>query len=602
MKLTLGKQALLVVAPPLLVEIAVVVTIAYMVHDVGLEQQRKAQTRDLSYEVNSLIMTFRKHGKFVLLDKMSSSEYTPVLEEEFKHERVPVSKRLDTIERLVRDNPGQQELLNQIRSKKDEFNGLMREATQAANQESAREAATSNPRAQEILEEVLALAERMNSLQARTERKEQDAQGLMRMAIVSTLIALVVASLLVALRLTQFFRRSALSRLARLTESISLLADGKTLGQSQSGTDEIAALDSAIRQISQEFDLLRQKDCALIDGAADVICTLDNLGRFVSLNSSVERVWGYTAGELTGVELSTILLDEDPGQTLTALQNAAQRPNVLIETRIKQKSGITAHMQWSVRRDQDRGSLYCVVRDVTAKAEVEQLKSLFLSMISHDLRTPLTSIQLAHELFIDGAYGELDDKGVEELERADAEIDQLLELVSQFLDIEKCEASALELVCEPTEIGSAIDAAVKSVRTLSRKLGVRVKVVSNKALTVPIDESRVAQVLTILLTNAFNSSSKGEVVSVKCSRYSNSLKVCVCDIGPSIPVDLRESIFDRFAGKQPMPGRCGTGLGLALCAAVVNLHGGEIGVESSEGFENIFWFTLPLNSPESDSQ
>lgn len=595
MKLTLGKQALLVVAIPLLVEVAFVTTIAWMVNEIALERGRQLHARALSYEVNCLIRAFLKRGMIVLLGKLPSGADLSAVEADFKQERVNISKRLDKIERLVEGRPEEQELFKRIVSKKDEFNSSMRRTTQLANQNEPKAAVRSYSDAQAVLEEVMALTDRMIGLQEEKQRREQEAQELMRRAIEVTLGALVVVSLISALGLMHFFRRSALDRLKVLTESTALLADGKPLGQPLSGNDEMADLDSSFRQMAQELESIQQKERALIDNAADVICTLDNSGRFVYINSAVERIWGYKAEELTGCLLSSFVLDDDSGRTLSALKSGALKPDAVIAIKIKQKAGTVAHMQWSARFDESKtGALYCVAHDVTVKVQVEQLKSDFLSMISHDLRTPLTSIQLAHELFIDGAYGELNDEGVEELESADADVDRLMELINQVLDIEKADASALEICCQQCEIDSAIDAAVNSSMPLSRKLGVKIKVYPHRSVRIPIDESRITQVIATLLSNALQSSERGQAVSIKVSSDNHFLKVSVSDSGSPVSCDFESDVFDRFAGKQPMPGRCGTGLGLALCAAIVRLHGGQIGYSSAEGYGCLFWFTLPL--------
>lgn len=102
--------------------------------------------------------------------------------------------------------------------------------------------------------------------------------------------------------------------------------------------------------------------------------------------------------------------------------------------------------------------------------------------------------------------------------------------------------------------------------------------------------------LGILLSNALQSSERGATVSLKVNSDRRWLKVSVSDSGPSVSLHLRKAIFDRFAGKEPMPGRRGTGLSLELCRAIVELHRGEIGVGGGDDGDCSFWFTLPQQS------
>lgn len=592
MRFTLGRQALLVVALPLIVEIVFVTTLAFMLQQVKLEREREAYARDLAYEVNCLMTAFLKRGIIVLLGKMSEDDPAK-LGDQFQRERSIITVELRKIRRLIKDHPREKVTFEKIVDKKDEFNNFMKQAVRLTVDGKRLEAARVFPQGQRILEEAMALTDEMIDEQNQIELKEREAQKMSRLIIQITLAGLLIASVLLALALMRSFNRFALNRLEVLTESVSGLASGKPLGPRIAGNDEISELDSAFRNMAGDLDWLLEKERAIIDNAADVICSFDEHGCFISVNAAAQSHWGYWPEELIGVDLAAIVSEENGAG---AFKKLVEREGAAIELKIKCKDGLVAHMQWTSRRSEEpdeKGALYCVAHNVTARVEIEQLKSDFVAMISHDLRSPLTSVQLAHELFLDGAYGELSDDGLERIESADMEIDRLLVLINQILDIEKWEAGRLEIEKEPVSIDNIVESAVKRIKGLSKQSGVTVKVIPHKPTMVLVDESRVVEALAILLANAVNSSAGGSVVSLKLRPDNRFLTLAVSDSGPLICEEDTSAIFDRFAVVATR-GRHGTGLPLALCKAVVSLHGGEIGLDRENDSSCTFWFTLPL--------
>lgn len=225
-------------------------------------------------------------------------------------------------------------------------------------------------------------------------------------------------------------------------------------------------------------------------------------------------------------------------------------------------------------------------------AQVEKLKKEFVAMISHDLRAPLSALQMYLSLLVDGTYGQLNDTGERRGQSALKSVAQLVKLINDLLDMEKLEAGRMEMVFKPTELNSVIEYSIESVRNLAEGSEVEIKFES-KAARILADGDRLAQVLINLLSNAIKFSPKNGFVIVSAERIGEQIKVAVQDQGQGIPAQYRDLIFERF---KQIPGqkKGGTGLGLPICKAIIEQHNGTIGVDSEEGKGSVFWFILPV--------
>lgn len=228
-------------------------------------------------------------------------------------------------------------------------------------------------------------------------------------------------------------------------------------------------------------------------------------------------------------------------------------------------------------------------------ARAEEMKQAFVAMVSHDLRSPLAAIHGALELVERGLYGEISEKGKKRLSTAQAECDRLLSLVSELLDIEKMEAGMMEMKLVPTDLAELAVQSSNSVKTLAEANAVKIEVFGDHAI-VSVDKERIMQVFINLLSNAIKYSPQGATITVNIAMKQDSAHIKIEDQGKGIPRHMLESVFDRF--QQAHGGGAGTsGLGLAICKAIVEAHGGKIGVVSEVGSGSIFWLHLPTSNP-----
>lgn len=238
-----------------------------------------------------------------------------------------------------------------------------------------------------------------------------------------------------------------------------------------------------------------------------------------------------------------------------------------------------------------------------ANAELEELsrlKSGFVSVVSHELRTPMTSIKGLVENMLDGVTGALTERQEFYLSRVKVNIERLTRMIHDLLDLSQIEAGRMELHTGLFSVSEVAMEATETLNTLASRKSVTLSLeVSDTLPMIMGDRDKILQVFTNLLHNAIKFSPEGGTVRVFVTRGEREMiQVCVADTGCGIPPEERDSIFERFYRGQAGPSKVqGAGLGLAITKNLVELHGGTMWVESQLGQGSRFFFTLPTQHP-----
>jgi PAS domain S-box-containing protein len=412
---------------------------------------------------------------------------------------------------------------------------------------------------------------------------------------VKWLYAGVVFNVFLVFSMALFFTKGITQRLSTLVENSNRLAGGRALLPPVEGKDEIASLDHVFHDMAETLADLARKERAVVDNAVDVICSIDDNGRFLSVNQASFKAWGYEADELVGQKITNLVVDEDRDRTLQTIQALiGSRESKLFENRVARKDESLVETLWSATWSAKENAFFCVAHDITQRKEVERMKAEFLSMVSHDLRTPLTSIQFSLSIILEDNPDRLPPDVVEELRAAERNSNNLITMISRLLDVEKIESGKLELDLDELSVAALIGRVRDALAPFGERHGVTI-VFNDCDHRLVADEDRLLQVLINLISNAIKFSPKGGQVTLQVQQTDDSLEFVVTDQGPGIPDDYKTAIFDRFQqvklSKYKRKG--GTGLGLAICRAIVLAHGGEIGVNSKEGQGSTFWFKIP---------
>jgi len=239
--------------------------------------------------------------------------------------------------------------------------------------------------------------------------------------------------------------------------------------------------------------------------------------------------------------------------------------------------------------------------------ELDQIKSAFVSIVSHELRTPMTSIKGLVENLLDGLVGELTDRQTFYLSRVRANVDRLTRMIHDLLDLSRIEAGRMELSSSPLSLNELILEVTESLQSIAKdkKISLRIKHLS----TLPNlhgDRDKISQIFTNLVHNALKFTQDGGEVTIDAKVLPNRrLQVRVIDTGCGIHESEKKTIFERFYRSSSAPSESGgAGLGLAITKSLVELHGGNIWVESVLGEGCEFVVELPTESrrPRSNSE
>jgi two-component system sensor histidine kinase KdpD len=229
-----------------------------------------------------------------------------------------------------------------------------------------------------------------------------------------------------------------------------------------------------------------------------------------------------------------------------------------------------------------------------AARQEERLRSALLDSVTHELRTPLTAIKASVTSLL--TQPELSDPQRRELFSViNEESDHLNHLIEEALEMARLDAGEIELKIEPHPIREVIDAAVEASKSLLANHNLEVRLPESLP-PVPMDPARIREVLTQLLDNAVKYSPPGTPIVISSEISDRSLLTSVADHGAGIDSFEQALIFDKFyRGKDQRYGVQGTGMGLAICKAIVEAHGGALGVTSQVGSGSVFHFALPLS-------
>ncbi|MDO8551489.1 MAG: PAS domain S-box protein [bacterium] len=236
------------------------------------------------------------------------------------------------------------------------------------------------------------------------------------------------------------------------------------------------------------------------------------------------------------------------------------------------------------------------IHDITERKELEKRKDEFISMASHELKTPLTSIK-AFTQILQRHWANLDDpKSIHLLSRMNVQVNKLTDLINELLDVTKIQAGKLQIKTGLFSLNKLVKEVTEDVQaTIQSNHQIVIK--GGALLRARIDRYRLAQALTNLLNNAVKYSPGAQKVIVKISRQENQARVDIQDFGIGIPKHEQEYVFTRFYQINNIPdntrGFAGLGLGLYITAEIIKNHGGKIWVKSKPSKGSTFSFTLP---------
>ncbi|MBM4135760.1 MAG: response regulator [Nitrospira sp.] len=400
--------------------------------------------------------------------------------------------------------------------------------------------------------------------------------------------------------------------------------------------------------------MLKLKLSNLIETSNDIVLITDSAGQINIVNERAVKMLGYTREELRGRTIDSIVTDgswEDvqkeldrksalSGYEIAVTDSEGREFYVRINASvIKEKDGTTSGSIFVLRSLKEERNLKRALEDKTRALEelnenlekkvierteelkkinrelerANQLKGRFIANMSHELRTPLNSIIGFSDILLEKTFGDINETQERYIRNIYSSGNHLLELINNVLDIAKIEAGRYEMTYETFLIENAIDEVINIMKSLAENKSIDIKVSIDEGISsITADRVKLKQVLYNLLSNAIKFTPEGGMVGVDVYKEINVegrypwampglefVKFSIWDTGIGISPEDNEKIFDEFEQANSTFSRKygGAGLGLALTKKLVELHGGNITVESIPGEGSTFSFLIPVTSP-----
>lgn len=367
-------------------------------------------------------------------------------------------------------------------------------------------------------------------------------------------------------------------------------------------------------QAARLGDMLRQQShisaqyTAILASITDGVAVSDEHGQLTVVNDATARILHLDKETLVGQSPEVLFAgfpEQEGQQVLNVIKELSERSR---QQKCSSPTSVMLHQDGQViqaacmpmhdERQAFAGTVI-VLRDVTREQEIAQAKNEFVSIVAHELRTPMTSIKGYIDLILQGAVGEVNQGQQHFLGIAKSNVDRLSELISDMLDTARIDAGRVRLELEPIQIAELVNGVCESIAETIRER--ELVLVIEDAPPLPViqaDRNRVIQVLTNLLSNAYRYTLPGGEIRVSMGRDETNVWVSVADTGIGIAVQDREKIFEPFyrANQELVSQQPGTGLGLPIVNSLIEMHGGTITLETELGQGSTFRFTLPIES------
>lgn len=368
-----------------------------------------------------------------------------------------------------------------------------------------------------------------------------------------------------------------------------------------------------LRESYQRLALEKQRDEALLESMSEGLVAVDKQGHVVLVNSVAvklldlpprEKVMGMSVFDAYHLypkedkDKTTKPLPKEQGPAAVTLATGRSSNDVFALAPQNGRKILVNVSSSPVVLDQKTVGAIIVIRDVTKEKEIDRMKTEFISLASHQLRTPLSAIKWYTEMLLSEDAGKLNSEQKDFAQNVYASSERMIELVNSLLNISRIESGRIIVDPKPTDLQELVGGIVADLKAKTEERQQTLIISVHKDLPkINLDPRLIGQVYMNLLTNAIKYTPKGGEISVFVSKKDDQILSQVTDNGYGIPKSQHSKIFQKFFRAENIikVETDGTGLGLYLIKAIIESSGGKIWFESEEGKGTTFWFTLPLS-------
>jgi two-component system, NtrC family, sensor histidine kinase KinB len=345
----------------------------------------------------------------------------------------------------------------------------------------------------------------------------------------------------------------------------------------------------------------KKKSEALVESLTDPIIVTDDNHQVILMNRAAILLLDIDSEQWQNRRIDEIVKDSNLAKLLIAdeeYRREIERRDFVVTFASMGRTLFFRPSQTVISEpESDFRWLVTLFHDVTRFKDLDRMKTDFIATLSHEFRTPLTSINMTVDILIEGIIGAMNERQRELLIAAKSDLIRLTKLVTELLDLSKLESSESPIKIEPVNFEQLVTDSLKPLNLLFNDKRIKLEVQIDKNIPIFMgDHQKLIWVITNLVSNALRYTSENGRVTVWARQLNREIRVQVEDTGRGIPSDALESIFDKFVQiKKPTESTPGSvGLGLAITKQVVEAHGGRIWVESELDKGSIFTFTLPV--------
>jgi PAS domain S-box-containing protein len=414
-----------------------------------------------------------------------------------------------------------------------------------------------------------------------------------------------LCGILIAVVFMIFVGKWILNPIIRLIHSAEAIRDGNLdLVVQVDSKDEIGRLSEAFNDMAMSLRAFRRSDQAKLartqeaaketfSRLPDAVAIADLDGKIEISTESAEKIFGLKAGasvqDAAVKHLSRLfnrIIDQNPLKYL----EEEKLFQLFVSGEELYFHATAAPM---TDRDGQLTGVILIMNDVTRQRQAEELKSGLVSTVSHQLKTPLTSIRMAVHLLLEEKAGPLTEKQIELLMAAREESDRLHHILTKLLDISRIESGRIQMDCQSISPHLLVQEASEPFRRAAQEGGIGLEtMIPDNLPTVYADTAQMGHVFSNLLSNALRYTAPGGRISVTAETEEKFVRFFVTDTGSGIPHQFLQRIFEQFFRVPDQKQETGTGLGLTIAKEIIEAHGGNINVESKEGQGATFSFTL----------
>lgn len=340
---------------------------------------------------------------------------------------------------------------------------------------------------------------------------------------------------------------------------------------------------------------------AIVDSSDDAIVSKDLQGIITSWNKSAERIFGYTASEMIGASILTLIPEDRQEEEVTILAQLRKGQRVdHFETRRRKKDGRLIDVSLTISPVKNAAGqiigLSKIARDITDRKLEQQRRNDFVAILSHELKTPLTSLKSYIQMALARIRNSSDQIGMDLLNRAELQTRKMTTMISDFLNLSRLEEGKMTLSLNRFSLAELMEEVISDALVLAPE---HLLIYTGcPELKIHADRDKLAHVMINLLNNAVKYSDTGTTITVACkvSTDTEAVEISFSDQGIGISHNDQKRLFERFYRVENDKSKAsGFGIGLYLVAEILKLHGSSINLISSPGQGATFSFSLPVS-------